>query len=162
MSDGPVNAADLEWTDYDNDDRQFKRKQLGAAAGGANLGTSLYEIPAGKRTWPPHSHYGNEEAMFVLDGTGRLFLGIDGEEHPLEPGDYVALPTGEEHTHEVEAGDDGLRLLVVSEMNDPDITYMPGRGAVHLFAGAPPGGDADERDLSTMLDLDATLDYWEE
>jgi hypothetical protein len=47
-------------------------------------------------------------------------------------------------------------------MNDPDITHMPGRGAVHLFAGAPPGGNESERDISTMLDLSATLDYWEE
>jgi uncharacterized cupin superfamily protein len=162
MGDGPVNADDLEWTDYDHGDRQFRRKQLGAAAGGESLGASLYDVPAGKRTWPPHSHYGNEEALFVLDGGGRLFLGEDGEEHALESGDYVALPTGKEHTHEVEAGEGGLRLLVVSEMNDPDLTYMPTRNGVHVFAGAPPGGDSGERDFSALLDLDAELDYWDE
>ena len=162
MSGGPVNVDDLEWTAYEHGDRTFDRKQLGAAAGGEALGTSLYRVPPGKRTWPPHSHYGNEEAMFVLEGSGTLFLGEDGEEHPLVPGDYVALPTGKEHTHEVEAGEDGLRLLVVSEMNDPDITYMPTRGGLHVFAGAPPGGDSATRDFSKLLDLDAELEYWDE
>jgi uncharacterized cupin superfamily protein len=162
MSNGPVNVADLEWTDYDHGDRQFRRKQLGAAAGGEALGTSLYQISAGKRTWPPHSHFANEEALFVLDGGGTLFLGEDGDEHTLESGDYVALPTGTEHTHEVEAGEDGLRVLVVSEMNDPDVTYMPTRNALNVFAGSPPGGEASERDFSKLLDLDAEVDYWDD
>lgn len=162
MSDGPVNADDLEWTDYDHGDRQFRRKQLGAAAGGEDIGTSLYQVPAGKRLWLRHYHEGNEEAIFVLSGSGTLWLGPDATEYSIEAEDYVALPAGEESTHELAAGDDGLRLLMYSTMNDPDITVYPDRDMVGLYGGSPPGGDSDARSISGFLDRDAEVDYWED
>jgi len=162
MSDGPVNADDVEWTEHDHGDRQFRRKKLAEAAGGEELGTSLYEVPAGKRLWLRHYHEGNEESIFVLDGGGTLYLGPDATEHDLEAGDYVALPAGEESAHDVEAGDDGLRLLMSGTMDEPDITVYPDREMVGLYAGAAPGGDSDERTISTYLDRHAELDYWDE
>ena len=162
MTDGPVNESDLEWTEHDHGDRTFERKQLGDAAGGEELGASLYDVPPGKRLWLRHYHEGNEEAIFVREGSGTLWLGPDAEEHALAPGDYVALPAGEESTHEVEAGDDGLRMLMVSTMNDPDITVYPDREMVGLYAGAAPGGDSEERTLSTYLDATAEMEYWDE
>lgn len=162
MSDGPVNVADLDWTDYEHDDRTFKRKQLGAAAGGEEIGASLYSVPPGNRLWLRHYHEGNEEAIFVQAGSGTLRLGPDAEEHALEAGDYVALPAGEESAHEVEAGESELRLLLVSTMNEPDITVYPDREMVGLYAGAAPGGNAEERSLSTYLDATAELDYWDD
>jgi len=162
MTDGPVNADDVEPREYDHGDRQFDRKQLGAAAGGEELGASLYRVPAGNRTWLRHYHEGNEEALFVLGGCGTLYLGPDAEPHDLAPEDYVALPAGEGATHEIEAGDDGLRFLMVSTMNEPDITVYPGREMVGLYAGSAPGGDSDERTVSRFLDADAEREYWEE
>jgi len=162
MSDGPVNADDLEWTEHDHGERQFKRKQLGDAAGGEKLGTSLYEVTPGKRLWIRHYHEGNEESIFVLDGGGTLFLGPNATEYPLETDDYVALPPGEESCHGIEAGEDGLRMLMSATMEEPDITVYPDREMVGLYAGSAPGGDTDERSLSTYLDLHAELDYWEE
>ena len=162
MSDGPVNADDLEWTTDDHGERQFRRKQLGAAAGGEELGASLYEVPPGKRLWLRHYHEGNEESLFVLDGGGTLWLGVDATEHALHADDYVALPAGEESAHEVEAGDDGLRLLMHSTMDEPDITVYPDRDMVGLYAGSAPGGDSESRSLSTYLDREAEQDYWED
>lgn len=161
-----VHHSEIEWTDYEHGDRTFRRKQLGAAAGGEDLGCSLYEVPPGKRTWPPHYHTGNEEAVYVLAGTGTLRLGAGGDarERPLEPGVYAALPRGEEaSTHEIHnTGDEPLRVLVVSTMNEPDITIFPDTGKVGLFAGSAPGGDRDERTLSKTLDGNAEVPYWDE
>ncbi|MBX0294346.1 cupin domain-containing protein [Haloarcula nitratireducens] len=161
MSDGPVNADDLEWTSYEHGQRTFKRKQIGAAAGGEDLGTSLYEVEPGHRMWLRHYHEGNEEALFVLNGGGTLWLGPDSTEYGLESGDYVALPAGEESAHEIEAGEDGLRLLAVSTMEEPDITVYPDKEMVGLYAGAAPGGDSDERSLSTYLNRNAEMEYWD-
>ncbi|WP_254278834.1 cupin domain-containing protein [Haloarcula marina] len=162
MTDGPVNVDDLQWTEYDHGRRAFRRKQLGDAAGGEQLGTSLYEVSPGKRLWLRHYHEGNEESIFVLEGSGTLFLGPDAEEHRLEAGDYVALPAGEASAHEIAAGDDGLRLLMSSTMDEPDITVYPDKEMVGLYAGAAPGGEKDDRTLSTYLDRNAEVDYWEE
>jgi len=162
MSDGPVNTADLAWTEYDHDERSFRRKQLGEAAGGEALGASLYEVPPGKRLWLRHYHEGNEESLFVLDGGGTLWLGTEATEHSLTDGDYVALPAGEESAHELQAGEDGLQLLMQSTMEEPDITVYPDRDMVGLYAGSPPGGDSEQRSLSAYLARDAEMDYWED
>ena len=47
-------------------------------------------------------------------------------------------------------------------MEEPDITIYPDHDMVGLYAGSAPGGDSDERSLSTYLDLHAELNYWEE
>ena len=49
-----VSTASLEWTDHTRKDRLlFRRKALGRASGGKQLGTSLYEAT---RTLPPPRH----------------------------------------------------------------------------------------------------------
>lgn len=53
---------------------KLRRKQLGNAAGGEQLGCSLYEMPPGQESWPYHYHTANEEAMYVLAGRGTLRL----------------------------------------------------------------------------------------
>jgi len=166
-SDPVVSESDLDWDEYDHGERAFRRKQLGEAAGGEELGASLYELDPGTRTWPRHYHAGNEEAIYVLGGELTLWLGSDdsesGEtEHVLEPGDYVALPSGPDNAHEVEArGETSARFLVVSTMNEPDMSVLVERDAAMLFAGGAPG-NYDDRFISKTVDLDAELEYWEE
>jgi len=46
----------------------FRRKRLGAAAGGKGIGLSWFELPPGKKAFPSHFHLANEEAMFILEG----------------------------------------------------------------------------------------------
>jgi uncharacterized cupin superfamily protein len=169
--DAIVSESALDWDEHDHGDRQFRRKQLGAAAGGEELGTSLYELDPGKRTWPRHYHAGNEEAVYVLAGELTLWLGTgeseDGDdtgetEHRLDPGHYAALPSGPAHAHEVAArGDETARFLVVSTMNEPDLSVLVGRDAAMLFAGGAPG-NYDDRYVSKTVDLDAEVDYWDE
>jgi uncharacterized cupin superfamily protein len=157
---GPVNEADLDWTDHDHGENGFRRKKLGAAAGGDRLGCSLYELPAGKRAWPYHYHAGNEEALYALSGTGRLRL--DGETHPLEPGDYVAFPEGEESAHQVtNPGDDPFRYLVVSTMDEPEVLGYPDSGKVGVMVGDPPGGDEAARDFEGYFRTDDAVDFWD-
>ncbi|SFS08306.1 Uncharacterized conserved protein, cupin superfamily [Halomicrobium zhouii] len=157
-----VDEADLEWSDVEHGDHEFRRKQLGAATAGDELGCSLYELPEGKQDWLRHYHEGNEEALFVLSGTGTISLGPDAEEHDLSAGDYVALPRGEAGTHAIEGGEGGLRYLMMSTMNEPDITVYPDDDKVGLYAGSAPGGAKDERTLSTYLDRNAEVAYWDE
>lgn len=170
-----VAETDLDWDEYDHGHRQFRRKRLASAAGGEELGTSLYELDPGKRTWPRHYHAGNEEAIYVLGGELTLWLGSEeaqegsGEnsdaeetEHVLEPGDYVALPSGPDHAHEMKAhGDETARFLVISTMNEPDLSVLVERDAAMLFAGGAPG-NYDDRYISKTVDLDAEVEYWGE
>jgi uncharacterized cupin superfamily protein len=160
--DGPVmptNEDDLDWQDVDRGNARFRRKQLGAAEGGDQLGTSLYELPPGGASFPYHHHTANEEALYVLAGTGTLRL--DGEEHPLESGDYVALPADPSGAHRVRNdGDDALRFLMVSTMEEPEVLVYPDSGKVGALAGAPPGGDSDERTVDEFHRREDAVGYW--
>jgi uncharacterized cupin superfamily protein len=156
----PVNEADVDSTTTERDATAFRRQKLAAAAGGEELGCSLYEVPPGGATWPYHYHTGNEEALFVLDGRGTLRT-PDGE-FPLESGDYAAFPAAEEGAHRLTVPDDAdgpLRYLMMSTMADPDVTVYPDSGKVGVFAGAPPGGDGDRTVHGYYRTADA-VDYW--
>jgi uncharacterized cupin superfamily protein len=165
----PVNENDLDWTEYDREEARFRRKKLAEAAGGEDLGCSLYELPPGRRAWPFHFHTANEEALYVLGGEGQLMVRTAGQEtaattqtHQLEPGDYVALPTGDDGAHRVSnTGDEPLQYLAISTMRDPDVLVYPDSGKVGVYAGAPPGGDEEERVVSAYFHEDDAVDYWE-
>ena len=156
----PVNEADLDWEAGDRGDPPFRRKRLAAAAGGEEIGCSLYELPAGARSWPYHYHAGNEEAIYVLAGTGTLRTPEDTV--PLDAGDYVAFPTGEDGGHRVvNDGEEPIRYLAISTMNDPDVTVYPDSEKFGVYVGAPPG-DRGERSLAGYYRVDDDVDYWED
>lgn len=154
----PVHENEVDWQSI-GPKGDFRRKQLGAAAGGEELGCSLYELPAEERAWPYHYHTRNEEALYVLDGAGTLRLAD--ENHSLSPGTYVAFPTGEESAHRVvNDSSEPLRYLVVSTMDDPDVVGYPDADALGVYAGSPPGGDEDERLLSGFFRKEDRRDFW--
>lgn len=138
---------------------RWKRRRLGTAAGGERLGCSWYELPPGAKSFPYHWHCGNEEALYVLEGAGRLRLA--GRELPLAAGDYVALRRGPGGAHQLRNDGAGpLRYLLFSTMAEPDISVYPDSGKVGLFAGSAPGGPPEARILEGFLRRDAALDYW--
>jgi uncharacterized cupin superfamily protein len=156
-----VGDGDLEWEDQSHGERfGYRRKQLGLAAGGEKLGCSLYEVLLGRRAFPYHYHLANEEAIYVLEGSGILRLG--GEEVRVSKGDYVALPAREEASHQlINSSEVVLRYLCFSTMIEPDVMVYPDSGKVGIFGGAAPGGSKEKRTLSKFLWGDAEVGYYE-
>ena len=157
-----VNESDLAWTEYDPEpqDTAFRRKELSSAVEADDLGCSLYELPAGMRSWPYHYHTANEEALYVLSGSGILRTG-DGEAS-LAAGDFVTFPADESGGHRVvnDSEETPLRYLMLSTMNEPDITVYPEMEKFGVFVGSPPGG-RDERTFDGYYRIDDDGDYWE-
>ena len=155
-----INTGDLEWTSTNMDGTPFEgqRKQLGRAAGGQRLGTSLMRLAPGKSAFPYHAHHGNEEAIYILEGTGTARMGVD--RYPVGPGDYLAMPVGPEHAHQLtNTGDTDLVYLCVSTMIFPEVVTYPDSGKVGAFAGSAPGGPADQRHVSGFWMDDARVPY---
>lgn len=101
---------------------QFQRRRLGAAAGTARIGLSLYEVPAGARQMPVHQHGDEEEIFYVLGGAG---LSWQRERAcSVRPGDVI-VHREERDPHTFLAGDEGLELLAFGSGSDTDITYLP-------------------------------------
>lgn len=163
MSDLPNVTSEnaIEWSEHSHGERfGYKRKSLSSAAEGEKLGCSLYEIEPGRRAWPYHYHGANEEAIYVLEGSGTLRMG--GEETSLSKGDYATFPARAEGAHQlVNTSDESLKYLCFSTMIEPDAMVYPDSGKVGIFVGAAPGGPKEKRILSEFFREENSVDYYE-
>jgi len=156
-----VNENELEWSEQSHGEKfGHRRKTLGSAAHGEKLGCSLYEVPPGRRAWPYHYHCANEEAIYVLEGSGTLRIGE--REVALSCGDYVALSARESGAHQIfNTSNEPLRYLCFSTMVEPDIVVYPDSEKIGLFLGAAPGGPKEKRTLHKYLRNDAEVGYYD-
>lgn len=156
---GVVNEKDLEWEEEQRGDRYgWKRRRLGRAAGGQELGCSLMELAPGWRSWPYHFHRGNEEAIYVIEGKGTLRL--NNRKIAVKEGAYIALPRGEESAHQMHNSSGGtLRYLVISTQHEPDVVEYPDSNKLGLFYGRPPGGEGEG--VARYVRTGDDLDYWD-
>jgi len=155
-----INESTVDWKEYDREQTAFRRKELSTAVDASDLGCSLYELPPGMRSWPYHYHTANEEAIYVLSGRRQTQNGR--RPRALTAGDYATFPADERGGHRVvNDGDEPLRYLAMSTMNEPDITVYPEMNKFGVFVGSPPGG-RDDRSLEGYYRIDDETEYWDE
>jgi uncharacterized cupin superfamily protein len=157
---GVANLYEPEWEGgEDRPGFSYRRAKLGAQAGGERLGASLYELPPGQASFPYHAHFANEEMLIVV--SGRPSLRTEAGWRELEPGEVVAFRRGREGAHQVaNRGSDPVRVLVVSEMNAPEVSFYPDSGKV-LAGTRPPGGAHGDDDIFEAFRLADMTDYWD-
>lgn len=155
---GPVlNLADAEFDDIeDNGLYTSRRATLSDLIGARKLGYNLTVVPPGKAQCPFHSHHGEEEMFFILDGTGELRFGT--ERYPIRSHDVIACPTGgAEVAHQIiNTGTTDLRYLAISNLVEVETCEYPDSGKVSIVAG-PRGA----RGLRHMFRTDDNVDYYE-
>ncbi|MDQ7013765.1 MAG: cupin domain-containing protein [Planctomycetota bacterium] len=78
---------------------------VGREDGAPNFSLRHVRVEGGGHT-PRHSH-DYEHEVVVLEGAGTVLL--EGDEHPIRPGDVLLVPPGEEHQFKASA--EGLRFL---------------------------------------------------
>jgi len=131
-------------------------KRLAGSSGAQKLGANWFSVPAGSTLAPLHAHHNNEEAIFLLAGQGTLQIGD--AKVPLRAGDWVSLPAGEAHAHQLFA-DQGVALeyLAISTMNEVDLITYPNSEKLLATVRLPaPNG------LRKMFRAaDGDVDYWE-
>jgi len=112
---------------------QLEIRYLQGAGAGCEMGSFEMIVPPGSNVPPPHSHPGNEELVYVLEGTLRYT--VDGVTRDLGPGDSMGTPRGSVHAF-ANPHDGVARALVI---NTPDIgaAYFREIGAI-VNAGGPP------------------------
>jgi uncharacterized cupin superfamily protein len=131
---------------------------VGREAGCRSLGASVYELPTGEAVCPYHWHEANEEMLVVLAGRPRVRT-PDGWRQ-LEPGELVAFPRGSEGAHQVDNREEEVaRVLMISEMNAPDVVLYPDSDKVGVRSPAP-GSAPAEGQLRARFKLDSAVDYW--
>jgi uncharacterized cupin superfamily protein len=142
-----VHENEVDWMELAHGERiAFRRKLIGQAAGAEKLGCSLFEVAPGKRAFPFHYHFANEEALYILEGSGTLRLGA--EEFQIGVGHFVTFRAGPATAHQlINSGSVPLRYLCFSTMIGPEVCVYPDSGKVGIIAGRAPGGS---RTVSAM------------
>lgn len=155
-----INVKDLEWKTSEHGDFAFQDKWLAEAAGGEKLGASLYKLLPGKKCFPYHFHYANEEAVYILEGSGTLRM--NNEMIPITQGDYIAFPVGPEFAHQIiNTSEHPLMFLCFSTMHYPDVIEYPDSNKVGVTAGVAPGGDYDKALLRARFRKQDAVDYFD-
>jgi len=124
------------------------------------LGYRVTRVPAGKRAWPLHAHYVNEEMFFVLSGSGTVRIGE--ESYPIKKGDFIAAPPNPEEPHQIiNSSDSTLTYMCVSTMLEPEVAIYPDSEKIGIVAGTPPGRVSEKKGLFKFVHNDSGIGYWD-
>lgn len=152
---GPViNPDEAEFDDVEESGLYAsKRATLGARIGAKKLGYNPTVLPPGKAQCPFHSHRGEEEMFFIIEGEGELRFGD--KRFPLRANDVVAcLCGGPEVAHQiVNTGTTTMRYLSLSNIVDVEICEYPDGGKIGVYSD-PPAGPRLRKRFRAETDVD--------
>ncbi|MEJ7600832.1 MAG: cupin domain-containing protein [Kofleriaceae bacterium] len=138
-----------------------RERYLAEAAGGRQLGCSHVVLAPGCKAYPFHYHCANEEAIYVLAGTGIARIGDQRIE--IRAGDYLAFPVGQATAHQtINTGSVPLEYLCLSTQHATEVVGYPDSGklgASHYEVNADNSLRAVVRER--FFERDA-VDYWED
>ena len=125
-----------EWNDeVEHEDFAFKDGYVGGRIGSELIGGSVYEVAAGKKLWPYHTHHGNEEWAIVV--RGRPTLRTPEGERELREGDVACFPRGRAGAHQIlNRTDEPVRVLMLSTLLKPDVIEYLDSGKVSATSPA--------------------------
>jgi uncharacterized cupin superfamily protein len=133
------------------------RQRVGAQIGARKLGYSFFKVLPGKAAFPYHTHSGNEEMIYIIDGEGILRFGKD--EIAVASGSVIACPPGGDYAHQlINTGQVELHYLVVSTMDYPDLSEYPDSNKVGAYSSPAVGPNVGFRALYVR---DKNVNYYE-
>ena len=98
-------------------------KSLGDLVGIKGFGFHVIEVPINSYSTEFHSHYYEDECVYVLEGTGLPTIGD--KTYEIQAGDFIGYPaSGEAHTI-LNNGVTILKMIVVGSRLPHDVTNYP-------------------------------------
>ena len=104
-----------------------------ALVGLSRVGVSRARVPGGKESFVYHSHYREEEWIYVISGRG--VAEINGEEYEVGAGDFMGFPAPGVAHHLRNPHDEDLVYLVGGESLDVEVADFPRLGKRMLRLG---------------------------
>lgn len=157
-----VNIDDLDLNEFGNGDKfEAKLGRIGPVIGLSKLGAMLTCVEPGKRAFPYHNHHSNEEAFFVLAGTGEYRLG--NARHPIKAGDFLAAPSGGPETaHQIiNTGSETLKYIALSTKQDPEVVEYPDSGKFGALSALGSSEWPPKQGIRYIGRMDSGTDYFD-
>lgn len=117
-----------------NPNSEISGTYLGRTVGLKRTGVNFARIAPGKESFVYHSHYCEEEWIYILSGKG--IAEIDGDEFEVGSGDFIGFPTPSVAHHLRNTGDEDLVYLMGGENLDVEIADFPKLGKRMLRRGS--------------------------
>lgn len=94
---------------------------------------SVYEVPPGKAAYPYHFHTMNEEAFYILEGSGKL-INPNGE-FLVSKGDFMFFPADETGAHMlVNTSDTEMLVYIDFDTKNPiDVAFYPNSDKIGIY-----------------------------
>ena len=151
-----INTDEVEPNEVQKGKFHVKNRRLGPHAGNAQIGATLTELPPGAMSYPFHYHCANEEAIYIVSGSGTARIGD--ARVAVRAGDWIALPVGPEHAHQmINDGAETLRYLCVSTAHKCEVVGYPDSKKVAASAGP----SWNKPWIRQIVRAGETLDYWD-
>ena len=155
-----VNIDELEYVEFGKGEQFLaSRAPVSTRIGAKKLGYSVVRLKPGKRAWPYHSHYVNEEMFFVLEGEGTLRHG--GEEFPIRQGDFISSPADPEQPHQIiNTSNADLAYIALGTNEMPDMFLYPDSDKYGVWHGDPANPRGADAFVVFARKKDG-VDYWD-
>ena len=129
-----INRDEVEPTEMKQGKFHVNGRRFGPHAGNQQLGGQLFELQPGEKAFPLHYHCANEEACFVISGTGSVRIGD--ARVPIRAGDWIAHPIGPDGAHQmINDGTEPLVYLCISTQHKCEVVGYPDSKKVAMAAG---------------------------
>ena len=109
-----------------NPNSELTGYQMGKSTGLRRTGVNLARMAPGKESFVYHSHWSEEEWIYILEGRG--LARIDGVEYEVGAGDFMAFPTPSVAHHLSNPFDAELVYLMGGENRDTEVADFPDIG----------------------------------
>ena len=136
---------------------------VGRVLGTGKIGINLTVVPPGRKAFPRHYHFINDEAFVILSGTGTLHYG-EGD-CPLRPLDVIHIAAGTGIPFQIEnTGTEELRYLALSSMIPADVFHYVDADKYGILANGAPFHPMDSEGLERFgrwIWPEMNVGYWE-
>ena len=150
-----VNHDELEPNKLEKGKHKATMRRFGPAAGNQQIGATLMELPPGAVSFPFHYHCMNEEAIYIVSGTGTARIGD--KRVAVRAGDWIAYPVGPDTAHQmINDSDAQLVYLSMSTSHKCEVVGYPDSKKVGASAGA-----WEKPWIRTLVRAGESLDYWD-
>ncbi len=123
-------------------------KDIDPLIGARHLGYLVMRLDPGKKAFPLHFHYFEEELGVVLDGTCTMRTSRGNV--ALRKGDFVAFPPGPNGDHQyINDGAEPCIMLLLSNVVPSDISEYPDSNKVNM------------RGVRRIFHKEKAVDYWD-
>ena len=160
MSKPIVNLDELEYSEFGHGEKfHAERAPASTRIGASKLGYAVVRLKPGKRAWPYHSHYVNEEMFYILEGEGTLRHAD--EEYPIRAGDFISSPPDPQQPHQIiNTSDQELSYIALSTSEPTDVFLYPDSDKYGVWHGTARDPEAKDSFL-VFARKETAVDYWD-